>query len=236
MRWVLSAMNEAVDSVAMVRAENLGKRIPSPEGELIILDGANLSVAAGESVAILGASGSGKSTLLGILAGLDDPGSGRVLLAGADLGSLDEDGRARLRADRVGFVFQSFQLLPALTALENVMLPLELAGHADAQPRAREVMQRVGLQQREGHYPRQLSGGEQQRVAIARAFAAGPDVLFADEPTGNLDRNTGERIIQLLFSLNRESATTLVLVTHDVRLAGLCDRRLELDAGRLAEL
>lgn len=220
----------------MVCAENLGKRIASPEGELIILDGVDLSVATAESVAILGASGSGKSTLLGILAGLDDPGSGRVSLAGADLAALDEDGRARLRADHVGFVFQSFQLLPALTAIENVMLPLELVGHEDAGERAREVMQRVGLDARHGHYPRQLSGGEQQRVAIARAFAAGPHVLFADELTGNLDRKTGERIIELLFSLNRERATTLILVTHDARLAGLCDRRLELDAGRLAEI
>ena len=217
----------------MVQAEALAKRVPSPEGELVILDNVDLSVAAGEPVAILGASGSGKSTLLGILAGLDDPSSGRALLAGQDLGTLGEDGRARLRADRVGFVFQSFQLLPGLTALENVMLPLELGGHSDAVQRAREVLERVGLGQRVQHYPRQLSGGEQQRVAIARAFAADPDVLFADEPTGNLDRKTGERIIELLFSLNRERSTTLVLVTHDPQLAELCDRRLELEAGCL---
>ena len=219
----------------MVRAEALAKRVPSPEGELVILDNVDLSVAAGEPVAILGASGSGKSTLLGILAGLDDPSSGRALLAGQDLSTLDEDGRARLRADRVGFVFQSFQLLPGLTALENVMLPLELGDHPDAAQRAHEVLDRVGLGPRVEHYPRQLSGGEQQRVAIARAFAADPDVLFADEPTGNLDRKTGERIIELLFSLNRERSTTLVLVTHDPQLAELCDRRLELEAGRLQD-
>ena len=217
----------------LVRAENLGKRVPSPEGELIILEGVNFAVAAGESVAIVGASGSGKSTLLGLLAGLDTPSSGRVWLAGADLNSLDEDGRAQLRARRVGFVFQSFQLLPGLTALENVMLPLELAGHADPEGAARTVLQQIGLGSRLRHYPAQLSGGEQQRVAIARAFAGDPDLLFADEPTGNLDRRTGQRLIDLLFSLNRRQGATLVLVTHDAELARYCDRSLELDGGRL---
>lgn len=217
----------------LIRAENLGKRVPSPEGELIILEGVNLAVSAGESVAIVGASGSGKSTLLGLLAGLDTPSSGRVWLAGTDLNSLDEDGRAQLRARRVGFVFQSFQLLPGLTALENVMLPLELAGHADPEGAARMVLQQIGLDSRRRHYPAQLSGGEQQRVAIARAFAGGPALLFADEPTGNLDRRTGQRIIDLLFSLNRQQGTTLVLVTHDAELARYCDRSLELDGGRL---
>ena len=217
----------------MVRAENLGKWVPSPEGELVILEGVNFAVMSGESVAIVGASGSGKSTLLGLLAGLDTPSSGRVWLAGVDLNGLDEDGRAQLRAKRVGFVFQSFQLLPGLTALENVMLPLELAGHADPPGAARLVLNQVGLGPRLRHYPAQLSGGEQQRVAIARAFAGNPDLLFADEPTGNLDRRTGQRIIDLLFSLNRQQGTTLVLVTHDTELARYCDRSLELDDGRL---
>jgi len=218
---------------AMVRAEALSKRVASPEGELLILDGASFAVARGESVAILGASGSGKSTLLGLLAGLDLPSSGRAWLAGIDLGTLDEDGRARLRARRVGFVFQSFQLLPALTALENTMLPLELAGHERPREAAMEVLERVGLGGRAGHHPNQLSGGEQQRVALARAFAGSPQVLFADEPTGNLDARTGSRIIELLFQLNREAGTTLVLVTHDAELAEHCQRRLELEAGRL---
>ena len=217
----------------LVRAENLGKRVPSPEGELIILEGVNFAVAAGESVAIVGASGSGKSTLLGLLAGLDTPSSGRVWLAGTDLNSLDEDGRAQLRARRVGFVFQTFQLLPGLTAIENVMLPLELAGHTDPESAARTVLQQIGLGSRLRHYPAQLSGGEQQRVAIARAFAGSPDLLFADEPTGNLDRRTGQRIIDLLFSLNRQQGATLILVTHDADLARYCDRSLELDGGRL---
>ncbi|HAO33998.1 MAG TPA: ABC transporter ATP-binding protein [Candidatus Competibacter sp.] len=217
----------------MVRVENLRKEVLSPEGPLVILDDIHFQIGRGESVAVVGASGSGKSTLLSLLAGLDAPSRGRVWLAGVDLGGLDEDGRALLRAQRVGFVFQSFQLLLGLTALENVMLPLELAGQAEAGRLALELLDRVGLKARARHYPSQLSGGEQQRVAIARAFAGNPDVLFADEPTGNLDQKTGHRIIELLFALNREQGTTLVLVTHDLELAAYCDRILELDDGRL---
>jgi putative ABC transport system ATP-binding protein len=217
----------------IVRVERLGKQVVSPEGTLVILDDISFRIVRGESVAVVGASGSGKSTLLGLLAGLDTPSNGRVWLAGADLGSLDEDGRALLRAQRVGFVFQSFQLLNGLTALENVLLPLELAGHPDARRQALELLERVGLRGRARHYPSQLSGGEQQRVAIARAFAGNPDVLFADEPTGNLDQKTGHRIIELLFALNREQGATLILVTHDPELAAYCDRVLELDNGRL---
>jgi putative ABC transport system ATP-binding protein len=216
-----------------LRTTSLGKQVPSPEGQLVILDDINLSVAPGESLAIVGASGSGKSTLLGLMAGLDTASHGSVYLAGHDLGTLDEDGRASLRASRVGFVFQSFQLLPSLTALENVMLPLELAGRGDARRGAEIVLDRVGLGDRMKHYPKQLSGGEQQRVAIARAYAGEPMVLFADEPTGNLDRKTGERVGELLFNLNHERGTTLVLVTHDVRLAERCDRIVELDGGRI---
>ena len=219
----------------IVRAERLGKQVVSPEGTLVILDDISFGIARGESVAVVGASGSGKSTLLGLLAGLDAPSRGRVWLAGVDLGGLDEDGRALLRAQRVGFVFQSFQLLTGLTALENVLLPLELAGQPDARRQALELLERVGLQARARHYPSQLSGGEQQRVAIARAFAGSPAVLFADEPTGNLDQKTGHRIIELLFALNREQGTTLILVTHDPELAAYCDRVLELDDGRLRQ-
>ena len=214
-------------------AEGLTKQVATPDHVLTIVERASFSVAAGEAVAILGASGSGKSTLLGLLAGLDVPTQGRVLLDGEDLFALNEDGRARLRARMVGFVFQSFQLLPALTALENVMLPLELAGGADARERAREVLARVGLAERLGHYPRQLSGGEQQRVAVARAFVTQPRLLFADEPTGNLDSTTGEQVIELLFEMNRERGTTLVLVTHDADLARRCDRRLHIAAGAI---
>jgi putative ABC transport system ATP-binding protein len=217
----------------IVRVENLGKQVVSPEGTLEILKNVSLEIGGGESVTIVGASGSGKSTLLGLMAGLDSPSAGRVVLAGVDLNALDEDGRARLRAERVGFVFQAFQLLPGLTALENVMLPLELTGHPGPEATGREVLERVGLAARARHYPSQLSGGEQQRVAIARAFAGRPAVLFADEPTGNLDQRTGQRIIELLFSLNREQGTTLVMVTHDPELARFCDRSLELDAGCL---
>lgn len=205
----------------------------APGGELVILQQIDLTIRKGESVAIMGPSGSGKSTLLGLLAGLDLPTSGKVSLEGKDLGSLDEDGRAALRAERVGFVFQSFQLLAGLTALENVLLPLELAGRAQARKLGLETLERVGLRDRADHYPQQLSGGEQQRVAIARAFAPRPDVLFADEPTGNLDQATGERVIKLLFELNRERGTTLVLVTHDPALTRFCDRTLELVGGRL---
>jgi putative ABC transport system ATP-binding protein len=183
----------------------------------------------------MGASGAGKSTLLALLAGLDEPTSGTVRLAGNELTALDEDGRAAVRARHVGFVFQSFHLVPSLTALENVMLPLELTGRADARPTAREVLGRVGLAERVGHYPRQLSGGEQQRVAIARAFVTRPDVLFADEPTGNLDTATGERIMDLLFGLNAATGATLVLVTHDMALASRCGRVIRLDAGRVVE-
>jgi putative ABC transport system ATP-binding protein len=200
---------------------------------LTILDDVSLSVAAGETVAVVGASGAGKSTLLALLAGLDEPSAGGVWLEGTELSALDEDGRAAARARHVGFVFQSFHLVPSLTALENVMLPLELAGRADARAAARAVLQQVGLGARLGHYPRQLSGGEQQRVAIARAFVTRPSVLFADEPTGNLDSATGARVIELLFDLNAANGTTLVLVTHDREIASRCDRVIEMDAGRL---
>lgn len=218
---------------SILTARNLSKAVPGAEGELTILHPLSLELAAGDSLAIVGASGSGKSTLLGLLAGLDLPSAGEVTLAGNALGSLDEDRRARVRAQHVGFVFQSFQLLDSLSALENVMLPMELEGRADARQQGRLLLERVGLGQRLSHWPRQLSGGEQQRVAIARAFAAEPSVLFADEPTGNLDSHTGERISDLLFELNRERGTTLVLVTHDERLARRCHRQIRLDAGRL---
>ena len=200
---------------------------------LTILDDVSLAVAAGETVAVVGASGAGKSTLLSLLAGLDEPSAGQVWLAGIELSALDEDGRAETRAKHVGFVFQSFHLVPSLTALENVMLPLELAGRRDARAAARAVLGEVGLAPRLGHYPRQLSGGEQQRVAIARAFVTRPAVLFADEPTGNLDTATGARVIELLFDLNAANGTTLVLVTHDREIATRCGRVIELDAGRL---
>ncbi len=200
---------------------------------LTILDDVSLSIVAGETVAIVGASGAGKSTLLALLAGLDEPSAGGVWLEGIELSALDEDGRAAARARHVGFVFQSFHLVPSLTAHENVMLPLELAGRRDARAEARVVLGQVGLEARLGHYPRQLSGGEQQRVAIARAFVTKPSVLFADEPTGNLDTATGARIIELLFNLNAANGTTLVLVTHDREIATRCDRIIEMDAGRL---
>jgi len=211
----------------------LGKQVSSPEGTLAILSDVSFAIVRGETVAVMGASGAGKSTLLALLAGLDEPTSGTVRLAGSDLTTLDEDGRAALRARHVGFVFQSFHLVPSLTALENVMLPLELARRRDARAAALEVLGRVGLAGRVGHYPRQLSGGEQQRVAIARAFVTRPDVLFADEPTGNLDAATGERIMELLFGLNAETGATLVLVTHDQALAARCGRVIRLDAGRV---
>ncbi len=220
----------------MVEVEALGKEVPAADAgqeALVILQDISFSVTAGESVAIVGASGSGKSTLLGLLAGLDLPSCGSVRLAGEDLVGLDEDQRARLRGRLLGFVFQSFQLLPALTALENVMLPLELAGADAAAARAREWLERVGLSHRLGHYPKHLSGGEQQRVALARAFAPAPKLVLADEPTGNLDAQTGERIIDLMFAINAQQGTTLVLVTHDEAIARRCHRVLRMHGGRL---
>jgi len=225
--------NRSNTSGIVLSAQQLGKQVSSPEGTLTILDDVSFEIEAGASVAIVGPSGAGKSTLLALLAGLDLPTSGHVVLNGNNLSALDEDGRARVRADSVGFVFQSFHLVPSLNALENVMLPLELAGNEYARRAARDIIDRVGLAERWSHYPSQLSGGEKQRVAIARAFATAPAVLFADEPTGNLDSRTGDNIMSLMFALNRDSATTLVLVTHDTALADRCDRVLELDAGRL---
>ena len=216
---------------SIVRAASLTKQVESGGQPLIILHEVNFAVEAGDSLAILGASGSGKSTLLGLLAGLDAPSSGTVYLDGTDIFSFDEDGRARLRGRLAGFVFQSFQLLPALTALENVMLPLELHGIPDASVRATEALRRVGLTQRMDHLPKHLSGGEQQRVAIARAFVVQPKILFADEPTGNLDAATGSQIIELMLELNRAQGTTLILVTHDEALARRCNRQLQLAAG-----
>lgn len=217
----------------VLRAENVSRQVNSPAGPLTILCDVSLEVTEGESVAIVGTSGAGKSTLLALLAGLDLPTSGRVWVGGTELTQLDEDGRARVRAERIGFVFQSFHLVPALTALENVMLPLELAGRKDARRAALDTLGRVGLSERARHYPRQLSGGEQQRVAIARAFVTRPAVLLADEPTGNLDTATGARIGELLFGLNATLGTTLMLVTHDRELADRCGRVLTMAAGRL---
>jgi putative ABC transport system ATP-binding protein len=216
----------------MIDVSNISKQVSTSEGTLCILEQINLSVKAGETLAIIGSSGSGKSTLLGILAGLDTPSSGTVMIGGQDITAMDEEGRAAVRAGHVGFVFQSFHLLPGLTALENVALPLELQGVSDALKTAEHYLQRVGLAARVTHYPRQLSGGEQQRVALARAFACRPTILFADEPTGNLDTGTGEKINDLLFALNEEEGTTLVLVTHEKNLAARCQRTLELQAGR----
>ena len=230
---LISSAQTATPRENVLKAEDLSKQVSSPEGSLTIVDGVSFAIAAGESVAVTGPSGAGKSTLLALLAGLDVPTRGRVLLAGEDLTRLDEDGRARLRAQRVGFVFQSFHLIPALTALENVMLPLELAGLADARRVAAQTLRGVGLGERTGHYPRQLSGGEQQRVAIARAFVTRPAVLFADEPTGNLDTVTGARVGELLFELNIQAHTTLVLVTHDQALAARCARVLHMERGRI---
>ena len=223
----------ASSASVVVEVAALSRRVVSEGAALTILDDVSFSIAAGEAVAIVGASGSGKSTLLGLLAGLDVPDSGHVRVRGQDLFALDEDGRAALRGASIGFVFQSFQLLPALTALENVMLPLELAGLPDARAAAKGWLERVGLGGRLGHYPRQLSGGEQQRVAVARAFAPQPALVLADELTGNLDAATGEAVIELMFALNREAGTTLVLVTHDTALAARCGRVLRLAAGRL---
>ena len=218
-----------------VEAISLSKHVTSSEAELTILADLGLAVPHGERVAIVGRSGSGKSTLLGLLAGLDSPSSGKVLVDNIEISQLDEDGRAAIRGQKMGFVFQSFQLLPSLTALENVMLPLQLAGVDDAKSLAQAALARVGLESRTSHYPKQLSGGEQQRVAIARAFAPKPAILFADEPTGNLDAATGQQIIELLFQLNEEDGTTLILVTHDNALADRCQRRLVLTAGKLTE-
>ena len=218
-----------------VAATNLGKTVPTADGPLTILEGIDLEVAQGEALAVVGASGSGKSTLLGLLAGLDEASSGEVRLFGTALSALDEDGRAALRSGRVGFVFQSFQLLPGMTALENVMLPLELAGHSEPRAAAVAALEDAGLGKRIDHYPTQLSGGEQQRVAVARAFAPAPSVLFADEPTANLDARTGERIADLLFRLRERDGAVLVLVTHDPLLAERCDRHLALRDGRLAD-
>jgi putative ABC transport system ATP-binding protein len=217
----------------VLKAESVTKKVSSPEGTLTILAEVDLQIAAGETVAIVGASGAGKSTLLALLAGLDEPSAGRVWLNGSELTALDEDGRAAVRARHVGFVFQSFHLVPSLTAIENVMLPLELAGLPHARTTAAEVLAQVNLSPRREHYPRQLSGGEQQRVAIARAFVTRPALLFADEPTGNLDSVTGERIIELLFDLNKATHTTLVVVTHDEAIARRCARIIKIEAGRL---
>ena len=223
-------MNETIIAV-----EHLSKQVRDASGMLTILHDIDFTLAARESVAIVGASGSGKSTLLGILAGLDVPSAGTVRLAGHDLFALDEDARAELRASQVGFVFQSFQLMSHLTALENVMLPLELRGDPQARRKAADMLARVGLQDRLAHYPRVLSGGEQQRVALARAFVVQPAVLLADEPTGSLDFATGERVMELMFELNREQGTTLVLVTHDAAIAARCDRQIRIEAGRIVE-
>ena len=217
----------------VLRAEQIGKQVSSPEGTLTILADVDLSIGGAETVAIVGASGAGKSTLLALLAGLDEPSHGRIWLNGAELTALDEDGRAAVRARHVGFVFQSFHLVPSLTAIENVMLPLELAGMPNARSAAADVLAKVNLSPRREHYPRQLSGGEQQRVAIARAFVTRPALLFADEPTGNLDSATGERIIDLLFDLNRAAQTTLVVVTHDQAIARRCARVIRIEAGRI---
>jgi putative ABC transport system ATP-binding protein len=220
---------------SIIEVDHVSKAVRDSTGELVILRDIHFDLPARQSVAIVGASGSGKSTLLSIIAGLDVPTNGTVRLGGDDLFKLDEDARAALRAQRVGFVFQNFQLLANLTALENVMLPLELLGKADAKSRAHDMLERVGLGERLGHYPKVLSGGEQQRVALARAFVVKPAVLLADEPTGSLDHATGERVMQLMFDLNRDTGTTLVLVTHDRSIAARCDRQIRIEAGRVVE-
>ena len=230
---IIRMSDQSPNRVNVLEAHELGKQVSSPEGTLTILSEVSFEICRGESVAVVGPSGAGKSTLLALLAGLDLPTTGHVVLNAANLSDLDEDGRAQLRAENVGFVFQSFHLMPSLNALENVMLPLELAGHSDARKLAQEIIQKVGLSERWSHYPAQLSGGEKQRVAIARAFATEPAVLFADEPTGNLDSRTGANIMELMFELNRNSSTTLVLVTHDQSLAERCDRIISLDVGKL---
>jgi putative ABC transport system ATP-binding protein len=224
--------NTAIED-AVLAARNVSKQVSSPEGSLTILSNVSFAIDKGDSVAVVGASGAGKSTLLALLAGLDLPTEGEIWLNGVNLTNLDEDGRAAVRAASVGFVFQSFHLVPSLNALENVMLPLELAGFDSPRQKAMEILQQVGLGERWSHYPAQLSGGEKQRVAIARSFATEPAVLFADEPTGNLDSRTGEHVIDLMFELNRDSSTTLILVTHDKSLAARCDRIIGLDGGLL---
>jgi putative ABC transport system ATP-binding protein len=228
-------MQENSPGIPAIDVAGLGKTVADASGELVILSDIHFTVQAGATLALVGASGSGKSTLLGLLAGLDTPSAGSVRIDGVDLFALDEDGRAGLRKDKLGFVFQSFQLLAHLTALENVMLPLELRGDAGAAARARAMLERVGLGQRLRHYPKFLSGGEQQRVALARAFVTEPPLLLADEPTGSLDAATGEAVIDLMFRLNREQGSTLVLVTHDPAIAALCERRITLHAGRIVE-
>jgi putative ABC transport system ATP-binding protein len=225
--------NRSASDNVVLAAAHVTKQVSSPEGDLTILSDVSFNINRGDSVAIVGASGAGKSTLLGLMAGLDLPTEGEIWLDGANLTRLDEDGRAAVRAASVGFVFQSFHLVPSLNALENVMLPLELAAKPEPRKTALDILRRVGLGERWSHYPPQLSGGEKQRVAIARAFATEPAVLFADEPTGNLDSRTGENIVELMFDLNRRSSTTLILVTHDTTLASRCDRILSLDAGKL---
>jgi putative ABC transport system ATP-binding protein len=229
----MDAIHSSVEASTVLQARGIGKTVRSGSSDLVILREIDLDVIAGEALAIVGASGSGKSTLLAILAGLDTPTAGSVRLDGADLFALDEDARAELRGRAVGFVFQSFQLLPALTALENVMLPLELAGRGDAEEEARAMLARVGLGERLGHYPKHLSGGEQQRVALARAFVMRPKLLLADEPTGSLDAESGESVIELVFELNRGNGATLVMVTHDEQLAQRCARIVRLAAGRI---
>jgi len=228
-------MKDDMDVATVLRAVGLTREVSSPEGMLTILDDVSLSVREGDSLAIVGASGSGKTTLLSLLAGLDLPTRGEVWLAGEELTAMDEDGRARVRGQRVGFVFQSFQLLSSFDALENVMLPLELAGRDDARELALDALAAVGLAGRATHLPSQLSGGEQQRVALARAFVTHPVVLLADEPTGSLDTRTGERVIERLFHMNQEAGTTLVMVTHDTQLAARCSRVATMAAGRLSE-
>jgi putative ABC transport system ATP-binding protein len=229
----LNNLNNSLQTI--IRVSELGKQVITGDAELTILSGVSFEIRAGEAVAIVGVSGSGKSTLLGLLAGLDTPSAGSVSIDGRELNALDEDGRAELRGRMLGFVFQSFQLLPSMSALENVMLPLELAGAQDAAEAARAMLARVGLAERLNHYPKQLSGGEQQRVAIARAFVSRPKLLLADEPTGNLDAATGAQVIELLFELNREHGATLILVTHDEALTARCDRVLRLAGGRLQD-
>ncbi len=220
----------------MLVVHSLTKKVATPNGQLLILDNINMAVSKGQTIAIIGASGSGKSTLLSLIAGLDTPSSGSVEIDGQRIERLNEEQRAKLRQDKIGFIFQSFHLIPALNALDNVMLPLELEGQQNARQQAQYLLDRVGLSQRYEHKPSQLSGGEQQRVAIARAFAGEPEILFADEPTGNLDQSSGETIIELLFELNREQGTTLILVTHDQALANACQRQFELDHGQISEL